>query len=393
MSFPTFTAVTNWADNTPFEQAHLDAFLTGLETYINDNIVANGVSTSGDQEIDGTWVFNNTVTFGAATTFNDEATFTNTASFNGAVTVTGQLTAPRLARSVLDQVGVYNIGFTHGTDNSILKITSANGTAFSASNVGYVVMPTVAGIVNVYSVTSDVNLDLQGAHWGYDTYGDVNDAILNVFAVQQNGTLKWGVSLSGGMLEVGSSEDVTAAANATTFNLVLMDSSISANAECINAGYIVCDFDDTGNGGGENFWEIVEFHPGESSDGLWQDFPKGSGIYTGFSAVPTAPLFRWSRVGKTVTVQHDYLDGTTAVGTSNATSFTVKAFIPASATGASHSTSLAYDNTAYPTIPGGVAIANSGTSISLYLNMSSASSWTNSGSKFAHFRITYEGDF
>lgn len=110
--------------------------------------------------------------------------------------------------------------------------------------------------------------------------------------------------------------------------------------------------------------------------------------HTGFSANPTYVAQYW-KIGRMVICTYN----PTAVGTSNATGYTVTAPVTArTLAGMVWSTRLTtvYDNSAYSTSPGIAQIASAGTTISLLFNQNGSTLWTNAGNKLAAFTLIYE---
>lgn len=148
-----------------------------------------------------------------------------------------------------------NIGLAIGATTAIIKITGANGTALSAGNPGYVRMRsnTVGQMVTV-EVTADVNITLTGAHWNFDTAGDLTNYPLSVLACY-DGALKWGVAPHGGVNVVLDADDSATQASITAWDHVLVNSALTADATALHLGHFLANFDDTG-GASENLWAI-----------------------------------------------------------------------------------------------------------------------------------------
>lgn len=104
----------------------------------------------------------------------------------------------------------------------------------------------------------------------------------------------------------------------------------------------------------------------------------------GFSAVPTSTAYRWTVVGRLITLT--YIEGTN--GTSNATTFTATAPIAAQQS-AAVPLGATVDNSALLTTPGRATLAASSTTITLRSD-SANGAWTGSGGKRAIFQIAYE---
>lgn len=153
----------------------------------------------------------------------------------------------------------HNLGLQSATTTNTrdsIKITSKDGTALSASNPAYVwLQGATVGTLTMFTVTSDVTIDLTGAHWGLGTNGDFNGVYLRVHAINNNGTLKWGVSLSH-FHEVADTSTSTTATSVNAKALMLVNSAVSTGTwNCRQVGYFRANFDDTG-GAAEDLWSL-----------------------------------------------------------------------------------------------------------------------------------------
>jgi len=152
-----------------------------------------------------------------------------------------------------------NIGLaaaTTTTANDSIKITGANGSALSASNPGYVLLPSVtSGQLTPFTITADVTILLTGAHWGLGTFGNQTDYPLSVYALNNDGTLTFGVAtLSGMRLFLGTDDSITP----TDINLIdeiLVKAVLTADAQALEVGWFKANFDDTG-GAAEDLWAV-----------------------------------------------------------------------------------------------------------------------------------------
>lgn len=145
---------------------------------------------------------------------------------------------------------------TSETGDSI-KITSANGSAFhSGKNVGAVTLPsTTAGALITFPVPADITIDLTGAHWGKGTLGDLTDFLLSVYAINDAGTLKWGIAAAPNMTVILNADDNATASSITTSNGVLVNSALGSDGHCIEIGRFRANFTDTG-GASEDLWVV-----------------------------------------------------------------------------------------------------------------------------------------
>jgi len=152
-----------------------------------------------------------------------------------------------------------NIGFAAVTTtnaNDSIKITGADGTALSPVNYGWVTLPDVtSGKIKEFNITADVTIDLTGAHWGFGTLGDLTDERLYVYAINNDGTLVWGVALKPARALILNADDSATASSITTYEQVLVNSALTADAQALQVGWFKANFDDTG-GAAEDLWSI-----------------------------------------------------------------------------------------------------------------------------------------
>jgi hypothetical protein len=112
------------------------------------------------------------------------------------------------------------------------------------------------------------------------TFGDFTDIILRVYAINDNGTLKWGVSNQGGLRSIvdTNSHVVASATSVTTQPKMLVNSALTAGTwPCREVGWFLGDFDDTG-GSSEDLW-VVQSGAGEIMVGA------PAPVYTDWTAV------------------------------------------------------------------------------------------------------------
>jgi len=158
--------------------------------------------------------------------------------------------------------GVFsNLGFAAATGAvaaDTIRIQGA-GAALSATNPFLINMPSTAtpGLVVTLSATADVTILLTGAHWGLGTNGDFSGIALRVYAINDNGTLKFGVSNRGGYRSISSGSCTTTRTSVTNQFNMLVNSSVTAGTwPCVEIGHFLASFDDTG-GSSEDLWTIA----------------------------------------------------------------------------------------------------------------------------------------
>ena len=154
---------------------------------------------------------------------------------------------------------ISNIGLAAATTtnaNDSIKITSADGSALSAQNPGHVtIASTTTGLLTTFVVTADVTIDLTGAHWDLGANGDYTDIPLGVYALNNNGSLVWGVARQLNRNVFLNTEDSATATDINLVDEILVNSVLSADAQALQVGYFLADFDDTG-GAAEDLWSV-----------------------------------------------------------------------------------------------------------------------------------------
>ncbi len=209
-----------------------------------------------------------------------------------------------------------------------VKITSADGTAFSASNYGEInlMSATTAGVTTSFTITADVTILLTGAHWqpstGSGTASDLTGALLNILAINDNGSLKWGVASLSGRYTLLTTDTTATPGSITLQEHVLCNSAIgSASNTCKIIAFVRADYDDTG-GAASKLWAIQtgigDVVTGESADDLWQPFNMPPSL--GYSGTPTWTNCFWKQNKREIVFRFSF------TGTSNAT--TIQAPLP-----------------------------------------------------------------
>lgn len=297
-----------------------------------------------------------------------------------------------ISSGVIQQGGLRRVGYfnnisiaraTTSASGDTIKITGANGTALSPSNYGSFTLPSTvtAGRSVDLTLTADVTINLTNAHWGWDTTGNISGAILRVLALNDAGTLKFGVAYNGGRTFIATAQADATAANINLPEEVLVNSALGASSPCIEIGYVKCNFDDATNIFSINS-AVTDIVVGVSADGVWQPW---NPVYTGFSVAPSAGQFRWTSFGRTA-----FVNFSTGDGTSNATAFTITS-APAKSTSGSYWSGLNFyeDNSVYTYGTG--AVNTNASSRTLTVNsITGSSGWTNANLKAANATIVYE---
>jgi len=201
--------------------------------------------------------------------------------------------------------GIYGLGIFNATTtdaNDSVAIKYYTGAALSSTNVGYVVMPSLTlGQFNVLKITADVTIKLTGAHWGWDTKGDLTDMILDIIAINDNAVLRWGVTSKSGsaVTLVASAKCSTTQTSATDSTRILTNTAVGADSYAIPAFWTKVNFDDTG-GAAENLWSVQTGNDDRgngASDGIFRSTPI---TITGVVGQPSTKYFKWTMYGPMV---------------------------------------------------------------------------------------------
>lgn len=200
--------------------------------------------------------------------------------------------------------------------NDSIRITGA-AAALSPTNPGYipVMKSDLSGRITLFKLTADVTIQLTGAHWGEDTYGDLTDAFFRVMAINDTEVLKFGITKGKSTPFANSTLASATQASVNAPDMILVNSALNVgNWVSTELGGFAASFDDTG-GSSENLWAVSTTIVGMSTDGFWTDF---NTKVAGFSVAPTWTALRVSYYGQMANVIADK----NANGTSNGVTFT-----------------------------------------------------------------------
>lgn len=184
----------------------------------------------------------------------DEYSFNNNGKATQTSSIVSRLNALALSQA---EIGTRNLSLVVSPVN-IVKLVSGDGTDLSTSNIGYVTFSSTAvpGEIINYELTANLSITLTGAHWGLDTTGDYTDFILWLMLIEVSGTVILGVSARGGRDSIASVDTTTVNTSVSTRDKVFVSSTVGADGNATDIGFIKANFDDTGNAGGENYWTI-----------------------------------------------------------------------------------------------------------------------------------------
>ena len=148
----------------------------------------------------------------------------------------------------MNNIGIVNATTTNANDS--IKITGSDGTAFSSSNYGHITLPSATtGRLITLTMTADVTIRLDTAHWGFATKGNLTDYILYVYAINDAGTLRWGVGAKPNRLIVLNADDVydSDPTNVNSYEKVMVDTVLGSDSDARVVGWFKANFNDTGD--------------------------------------------------------------------------------------------------------------------------------------------------
>lgn len=282
---------------------------------------------------------------------------------------------------------VYNLTIVPATTtnaNDSIKIQCGDS-ACSVANFGLIKLRDDGDSDIIYTITSDVTIDLTGAHWGQDTFGDLIDAILRVSAIAKGTTdILWCVNLQGGRTVADNALVLNAAASVNLPEEFLCDGTTATNKPIHDSVFwFKANFDDAG-GAAANLWAVNsglgDLNFG-SADGQWMDF---NSSYGGFSSDPTFNVMQFTQYGKSVRV----MATRNTDGASNGTNFTVE--LPIKAKYAVTGSVIDIKDNGVNVTKAAVAKTTAASrTMNLYTD-GSAGTWTAANAKNASFYIEYE---
>lgn len=164
----------------------------------------------------------------------------------------GVLNAGIMKQGGMNRVGFFNnLSIADGADTSILKITSADGTALSSTNVGSISLKDhtsgTPGEIATFQITADVSIEMTGCTW--DLEADATDYMLSVYAINDAGTLKWGIASVNGLTEILNANDHATPASVIQVGgagSVLVNSSLGSDSPCLEIGWFKADHTTSG---------------------------------------------------------------------------------------------------------------------------------------------------
>lgn len=166
------------------------------------------------------------------------------------MSLVGAYKGGHLKSGLIEQAGarhpnwINNIGLAKATvsatDDSI-RILGSEGSSLSPLNYGWITLPSATeGRLVTLSVTDNVTFTLTNATFGLLT--DATDVELTVYAINDAGTLKWGVSIVPDLTRILTADDETTASSVNLGREVFVNSALSGDAYCRPIGFVRADF-------------------------------------------------------------------------------------------------------------------------------------------------------
>ena len=226
--------VKNWNRNTRTREENWDEIadkITAFGTRSNNNFIQLGLDIGGT-----TYDYNGNGQKTQATPVLDRFT---------------------TLEATINTVGTRNIGLDISSDN-VVKIVGSDGSNLSSTNKGIVTFneSSDAGDLVTRELTDNIELDLTGCHWGFDTTGDLTDFVLWILFIDTGSTAVLGVAARGGRETITAADAETVVTNVNSIEKIYTEATISSTYNVSYMGWVKANFDDTGNAGGENYWSI-----------------------------------------------------------------------------------------------------------------------------------------
>lgn len=154
-------------------------------------------------------------------------------------------------------LGTRNIGLDLSSTN-IVRIVQSEGSELTSLDPGSVTFNDASnpGELVTRTIAAPLSLTLTGCHWGFDTLGDLTDKKLWIVLIDTGSSVILGVDATGGRQTVSPADAETVASSVNSIEKVYVTSEPGGIYNCVYLGWINADFDDTGNGGGENYWTL-----------------------------------------------------------------------------------------------------------------------------------------
>lgn len=141
----SYTAIREWGDNAKWTDDIMDDFVDGLESYLNSTLLPSFPDKLAAATIVGSWSFTGTNTFSNSNTFSGNNLFSGTNLFSGPNSFTGGLT---ISGAIASSGTNTFTGVTTFSGVDTLKIPNATPTTGTGS------IGVTTGVLSVYDGTS-----------------------------------------------------------------------------------------------------------------------------------------------------------------------------------------------------------------------------------------------
>ena len=150
-----------------------------------------------------------------------------------------------------------NMGLAAATTtnaNDSIKIQGSMA-ALSSTNILYasIIDTSSPGLLKALSLSADITIDLTGATWGYSS--DLTDKTLYVYLINDDETLKVGISVDPCLDYVADTNDTSTPGSATSSEKVLVNSLLTGDSACFLAGHFKANWDELG-GAANALWSV-----------------------------------------------------------------------------------------------------------------------------------------
>lgn len=235
MALQPLQIIKNWFTNTRTREQNWDE--------LQKNILAYATRTNNNLKQVGLDIF------GVNYNFNNIGQSTIQPSIVAQLNLLNQTTS--------NVAGFVNLGLDL-TNPAKVRLVAADGSVLSPTNLAKISFNSTddVGEVVTRNISSSLEVTLTGAHWGQNTFGDLTDYLLWVFLVDTGSDVVLCVSAQAGRTFASPADCTVVPTSVNSLEKILTNVSVSTPMNIAYIGWVVANFDDTGNPLGEDYWEI-----------------------------------------------------------------------------------------------------------------------------------------
>lgn len=310
MSITEFTKPSTTA--RVVNDSKIDTITTAVSNYLNNHLKTELLNRQDNITASDDFVFNEPLTFSdtsftAATSFNQPVIIRN-AVFDSTLTLAS--TDLKGLHAYTNKIGVESLEVS--VSSSIVTFDSPVGSAIDMDHVSKVILPSKHnGHIQYVRLQDAITLNMSGCTFGY-TAATGSSIHIRLYVIVDNGKVKFGLGLLGGLKTIPISITKTLAAQVIAANHILVNEPLTPSNRCYEFGFMRMHYSGTGT-----TWIADNIIIGKKADGYWNPWQP---VYFGFSTDPAGPTSggkQWTQIGERIFATH----GGTTAATSNNTNF------------------------------------------------------------------------